>query len=385
MERRILLKSLALSLATPPLTLLTGCSGNGSKRMDVGPLEPADANGVKLPIGFSSRIVARSGQQPYPGSSYVWHDSPDGGATFTTDDGWIYVSNSEVDKNLGGVGALRFQANGQIVEAYSILENTSYNCAGGATPWGTWLSCEEIETGTVWECDPTGQDSGVQKLALGVFKHEAVAVDTISSYLYLTEDEPDGGFYRYVPDSVSTEGVADLDNGVLQIASLNSDGISISWIPVPDANASITPTRYQIANYEPFDGGEGIVYYDNDIFFTTKGDNKVWRYNILSNQISVLYDANLITEPVLTGVDNLTISVAGDLLVAEDGGDMQIVAITPNNDIAPLVQLSGHKGSEVTGLAYSPDGSRLYFSSQRGARNRDSEGITFEITGPFPI
>jgi len=386
MDRRTLVKSLALSLAMSPLALVSGCSGGGSRRMNFGPLLAADANGVMLPDGFTSRIVARSGQPPYPGSGFVWHDRPDGGATFATlDDGWIYVSNSEVDNSMGGVGALRFDANGEIIDAYSILDNTSRNCAGGATPWGSWLSCEEVPTGAVWECDPSGQTLALRKEALGVFNHEAVAVDLISKTLYLTEDEPDGGFYRYVPSSVSVDGVSDLNAGELQIASLDNAGTSINWIPVPDPSAAVTPTRSQVATSEPFDGGEGIVYYDGDIFFATKGDNKIWRYNILSSLLSVLYDAGKINKPILTGVDNITVSAAGDLLVAEDGGDMQIVAITSDDAIVPVLQLSGHKGSEIAGPAFSPDGSRLYFSSQRGPSNRDDDGITYEITGPFVI
>ncbi len=73
-----------------------------------GGLLPPDQNGVRLPANFTSRIVARSGQEL---SGYKWHAAPDGGAVFATaDGGWVYVSNSELDNQAGGVGALHFNA-----------------------------------------------------------------------------------------------------------------------------------------------------------------------------------------------------------------------------------------------------------------------------------
>jgi len=86
---------------------------------------------------------------------------------------------------------------------------------------------------------------------------------------------------------------------------------------------------------------------------------------------------------VLTGVDNITSNKSGELLIAEDGGDLQIVVITKSGETKPLLQLIGHNRSEITGPAFSPGGSRLYFSSQRGKTGRSEDGITFEISGPF--
>ena len=97
-----------------------------------GTLAPPDENGIRLPAGFRSRVLARSGDL-VDGTSHLWHALPDGGATFEIHGGWIYVSNSELSIG-GGVGALRFNRAGRIVDAYSICSGTHRNCAGGATP-----------------------------------------------------------------------------------------------------------------------------------------------------------------------------------------------------------------------------------------------------------
>ena len=335
-----------------------------------------------LPAGFKSRIIATSGSQPYPGSSYIWHDAPDGGAIFSTgDDGWIYVSNSEIGNSLGGAGAIRFDDSGNIIQAYSILSNTNRNCAGGATPWGTWLSCEEADSGKVWECDPYGQMMPVVHPALGTFAHEAITVDTQENNLYMTEDKPDGRFYRFIPSTLKPNGYPELSSGTLQVADIDSSS-DVSWRTVPDPSASTLPTRYQVAASTVFNGGEGIVYYDGVVSFATKGDNRIWSYSTATGKISIIFDASTHPHPILTGVDNITLSHDGELVICEDGGDLQVIALT-NNRLVPMAQLTGHDNSEITGPAFSPDGKRLYFSSQRGNTGTSDGGITYEISGPF--
>ncbi len=202
-----------------------GSAGSGPQApgpvQSFGPLQDPDGNGVRLPMGFESRIVARSGVTPLLGTGYNWHDSPDGGATFGAQDGgWIYVSNSEVETQGGGAGAIRFDSAGQIIDAYSILSNTTNNCSGGPTPWDTWLSCEEITGGNVWECDPFGGFNPVQLPALGSFMHEAAAIDPVTGVVYMTEDEVDGRFYRFISGAVTLLGLPDLSTGSLQVAEV---------------------------------------------------------------------------------------------------------------------------------------------------------------------
>ncbi|MDH2393628.1 DUF839 domain-containing protein [Streptomyces sp. HNM0663] len=344
-----------------------------------GPLGPSDANGIRLPEGFTSRVVARTGEQ-VGSTSYTWHRAPDGGACYADGSGWIYVSNSEVNPS-GGASAIAFSATGAITGAYRILSSTRQNCAGGKTPWNTWLSCEEVSRGYVYETDPWGVQAAVRRPAMGRFKHEAAAADPVRKVIYLTEDVGNGCFYRFTPDTWG-----DLSSGTLEALRMGS-GTSgpVTWGEVYDPDGSPTATRYQVSGAKQFSGGEGCYYADDTCWFTTKGDNRVWQYDAAAQTIELAYDDSLVPggSAPLTGVDNVTGATSGDLFVAEDGGNMEICVITPDEVVAPFLRIMGQSGSEITGPAFSPDGSRLYLSSQRGTSGSSYGGITYEVTGPF--
>ncbi|MCE2744376.1 MAG: PhoX family protein [Burkholderiales bacterium] len=428
-RRRNLLKTFLYGASASALPWMTGCGGSDNplgstggrvgasetnrfggtalsnqqfRFRNIGPLGEPDANGVRTAAGFSTRVVAISNLPPAPGAT-PWHIFNDGGGVVPREDGgWIYCSNSEVPgvgtlgfqvpqlapltnpiesfvPGLGGASALVFGPDGTIEDSYRILQNTTFNCAGVITPWKTWLSCEEIPTGLVWECDPFGIQAARPLPALGMFSHEAVAIDSERRVFYMTEDMPDGRFYRWVPttgDWPAGAARANMNQGLLQVLKVEGDianalngPVRYSWVNAANPNAPQTENR--LPETAVFDGGEGVWYQNDRVFFATKGDDRLWMLNTTAQTIEVVYDMATATAPnnILSGVDNITMTPFGEVLVAEDGGDMQVVVVYPDGVLVPPLQIVGQDQSEIAGIAFSPNGKRMYFTSDRGGPN----------------
>ena len=316
----------------------------------------------------------------------------------------------------GGTTTLEFDTHkGEVVSMRDSISGTIRNCAGGLTPWGTWLTCEETTTfhagmphGYVFEVPLDGHGDPVPLRDMGRFSHEAVAVDPATGYVYETEDAGDCGFYRFVP---GTPG--ELSDGGelfamkvknLNVANLGADltnglTLDVEWVPVatPDAAGAIAGNfvwlQARALGAARFARLEGC-WYGNDakIYIVSTnggiGQGQIWEYDPAAETIRLLFQSP--GAAVLNAPDNICVSPRGGLVLCEDGnGEEFMHGLTVDGEIFPFAKntvvlpapihgaaAGSYTGSEWAGACYSPDGDWLFASIQ-------SPGITFAITGPW--
>lgn len=418
-----------------------------------GPLVKDPEGIFDLPEGFTYKVISRFGEVMDDG--FRLPHVPDGMAAFPGDNGLtVVVRNHEVNPNapenegpfysednrnglssvdkslvydwgrgapaMGGTTNLVYDTKNQkVVSQYLSLAGTLRNCAGGPTPWNTWITCEEtvqraddhfeFDHGYVFEVPATTQQKlhkAVPIKDMGRFNHEAVAVDPGSGVVYLTEDRSDGLLYRYIPNvkgellkggtlqALVIRGQKSMDTRnweETRTVELNTP-LDVEWMGVENIHAPQDDLRHR--GFEKgaarFARGEGMWYGNGAVFFAcTNGGHarkgQIWKYTPSTGEATSAENNNpgkleLFVEPndatVIENADNLTVSPWGDLIVCEDGsGDQYLVGVTPEGSLYKF-GYNALSGSELAGATFSPDGSTLFFNIQ-------SAGLTLAVTGPW--
>jgi uncharacterized protein len=373
-----------------------------------GPLVKDPGGILNLPEGFQYRIISEQGGKLSDGR--IIPGAFDGMAAFQgPHQSTILVRNHELGGNTthpvegknpydklrtGGTTALVVGPNRKIIDEYVASSGTIRNCAGGATPWGTWLTCEETRDaghGYVFEVDPLHPENELSKTPIrdmGAFSHEATAVDPSTGIVYLTEDASPSFLYRFLPNDRSQKPGALQQGGKLQAAAIEElpkvlastfttgQTFGLVWKDVNPEKPSLEAKEKGCIQFSRLEGAwfaGGVFWFDD----TSAGQSRlgrVYRYFPATNTLELFYessDANDLEAP-----DNICITPWGDLWIAEDGGSSdRIIGVTPEGETYVFAE-NTLNGSELAGPVFSPDGHTLFVNIQ-------SPGMTFAIWGPF--
>ncbi|HZB31010.1 MAG TPA: alkaline phosphatase PhoX [Streptosporangiaceae bacterium] len=318
----------------------------------------------------------------------------------------------------GGTTTVQFDARrGRFLGARASLSGTIRNCAGGPTPWGSWLSCEEtteingeVRHGYTFEVPHDGVSSAEPYKAMGRFSHEALAVDPRTGWVYETEDANPSGLYRFRPHKRGDLG----RGGVLEMLAIGDGGSfdtradatgvrypRTRWVridePDPGPDETVTVEQGIAKGGAVFSRLEGIWYHAGKLYVVSTsggptGQGQVFEYDPRDGDMKVLFaspDAEVLNNP-----DNITVSPRGGIVLCEDGSgvefmhgltrDGEIFPFAANNIVIPAGGVPGksvapgdYRGSEWCGATFEPrHGDWLFVNIQ-------SPGITFAITGPW--